>query len=394
MANTRAPSQRLYDLDALRAVAMMLGILLHTSLFVLPEQVFLWPIYDPAAAGDPFYRYVIDSIHGFRMPIFFVLSGFFSALLWQRRGLRSLGKQRLMRVGIPFIASCFTVIPISVWLLAAISGGAEPYDFPLWVLPLIWLFGTLGHLWFLWYLMLMSAGFIIVARLGIQFRNSVACWLLIPLSALISLTMVEPVFGADTAVSIIPELPVIGYYLCFFIFGVFFYQRDFTVHRWWTALLLPAAAAFYIASGVLYRYASSFEEAASNEFLFKNESTLFAAPFEAAFAWLMVFGLMGLFRWFLARESYTSRYLSDASYWMYISHLPLVVIGQFLVIGLPIHYHLKFLIVCVGVTAAVLVIYQLGVRYTFIGKALNGPRTRRPQPPAPSPTNGFQPQKT
>ena len=63
------PTQRFYHLDALRAVAMMLGIVLHATLFVLPEPEILWPMHDPAAIGKPFYRIVIDVIHGFRMPV-------------------------------------------------------------------------------------------------------------------------------------------------------------------------------------------------------------------------------------------------------------------------------------------------------------------------------------
>ena len=150
-AGAGGQSQRFYDLDALRAMAMFLGIVLHASVFILPEMEPLWPIHDAAAEGDPTYKLVIETIHGFRMPVFFLLSGFFTALLWQRRSLRALMTQRLRRVGIPLAVGCFTVIPLSIWILAYASGFQEPYNFPLWLLPLVWLFG-LAHLWFLWYL--------------------------------------------------------------------------------------------------------------------------------------------------------------------------------------------------------------------------------------------------
>ena len=65
---------------------------------------------------------------------------------------------------------------------------------------------------------------------------------------------------------------------------------------------------------------------------------------------------------------------------MYLAHLPLVIAGQMLVVGWPIHYHLKYLVVCASVTLILLITYQFGVRYTLIGRALNGPRTRRPRP--------------
>jgi len=43
-------------------------------------------------------------IHGFRMPLFFLLSGFFTAMLWQSRGLQRLWRHRLNRLGLPLAA--------------------------------------------------------------------------------------------------------------------------------------------------------------------------------------------------------------------------------------------------------------------------------------------------
>ena len=375
-AGAGGQSQRFYDLDALRAVAMFLGIVLHAGVFVLPEMFPAWPVYDAAASGDPTYKLVIETIHGFRMPVFFLLSGFFTALLWQRRGLRALGMQRLTRVGIPLAVACFTVLPLSIWLLAAAGGYREPYDFPFWALPLLWLF-NLGHLWFLWYLLLMAGAFLLAARLGLQFRHPAAWWLTIPISMAVSLLMVEPIYGADNPMGIIPNPAVIVYYACFFLFGVFFYQRGFTVRRWWTIALLPAAAAFYVGFRLLDQYLAAFEGPAPNAYMFKHPLTLASALIEAVCAWLMCFGLMGLFRWAASRESFTVRYFSDASYWMYLAHLPLVITAQYLTLYLPLHYHIKFLIVCATVSAVLVATYQLGVRYTFIGRALNGPRSRR-----------------
>lgn len=389
MADNPSSHERFYDLDALRAMAMFLGIVLHSSVFALPEAKPIWPIHDPAARGDRTYLLAIETIHGFRMPVFFLLSGFFTALLWERRGLRAVAHHRLRRVGIPFAVACLTVLPLSIWLLVLAADHRPPYDFPLWALPLAWV-SSLAHLWFLWFLLLMAGGFVIVARLGLQFRQPAAWWLAIPASMALSLVMVEPIYGADNSTAPIPEPAVIGYYTCFFVFGIFFYRQGYTVRRWWTVALLPAAAAFYVGFDLLGQYLSTFEgfvpmgEAASDyegavpdAFMFTHPLTLASTLVETGCAWLMCFGLMGLFRAIASRESFAVRYFSDASYWMYLAHLPLVIAGQMLVLEWPIHYHLKFLLVCVGVTAILLATYQLGVRYTVIGTALNGPRRRR-----------------
>ena len=87
---------RYHDLDALRAVAMLLGIALHGALSFVP---FPWMVQDSeqnSAFGSFFFL-----VHGFRMPVFFVMSGFFTAMLWRRRGLFSTLKQRFLRVFLP-----------------------------------------------------------------------------------------------------------------------------------------------------------------------------------------------------------------------------------------------------------------------------------------------------
>ncbi len=382
MANGNTAAERLHDLDALRSVALFLGIVLHSAVFVLPEPVLLWPIHDASARGDPFYKFLIETIHGFRMPVFFLLSGFFSALLWRRRGLRALAAHRLKRVGLPFAVGCFTVVPLSIWLLSIAGGGAGSWNIPLWALPLVWLFGSLAHLWFLWYLLLIVGVFVVAARLGARFRHPVLWWLAVPLSMAFSLLMVEPIYGADNADTIVPQPSLLAYYACFFAFGAFFHCRGFAIRRRWTVALAPAAVAFYAGFHLLELHRAAFGGKAPEAFMFASPLTAASAAIETLCAWAMCFGLMGFFRWVAARESAGVRWLSDSTYWAYLAHLPLVVAGQMLTVDWPIHYHLKFLLVCGGVTAVLLVVYRFGVRYTFVGTALNGPRARPAASPA------------
>ena len=91
-------TRRLHDLDALRGFAMLLGIALHTALGFLPG---LWPVEDSTATWEGPYDDILFVIHGFRMPVFFLMSGFFTAMLWRRRGLGSLLRHRFRRVLLP-----------------------------------------------------------------------------------------------------------------------------------------------------------------------------------------------------------------------------------------------------------------------------------------------------
>ena len=44
---------------------------------------------------------MFEIIHGFRMPLFFLVSGFFTAMLWRKRGLTALLKHRYARIFLP-----------------------------------------------------------------------------------------------------------------------------------------------------------------------------------------------------------------------------------------------------------------------------------------------------
>ncbi len=362
-----APAQRFHELDALRAFAMLLGVVLHTALFFMPDawsKAYSAEGYPAEVSG--FYTLLFYAIHGFRMPVFFLLSGYFTALLWQRRGLRSLTMQRLKRVGLPLVVGAFTVIPITTIAFLWAFDVFEEVEFSIFWWPFIWL-GTLNHLWFLWLLLWLCGGFIIAAKLGMRFDHPVAWWLAIPLTLLPQLLMTEPVFGPDTSDALAFDPVVLTYYALFFVFGAFMYRRGFRISRWWTLALVPALTlVFWGGLSLLYDVKADWAKP-------------FAAVAQVAFAWLMCFGLMGLFRLIAHRERLWVRYLSDASYWIYLWHLPLVVVAFELIAGWRVGSHLKFVLIVVAVTAVLLVLYQLAVRYTPIGAMLNGPHTRRPR---------------
>ena len=83
---------------------MLLGIGLHAAIPFVPYR-------EPDDSGSGLLWLFVAFVHGFRMPLFFLLSGFFTPMLWRRRGLRFLIKHRLQRIGIPLAIGLFTIIP-------------------------------------------------------------------------------------------------------------------------------------------------------------------------------------------------------------------------------------------------------------------------------------------
>jgi glucans biosynthesis protein C len=151
---TAAAGERLHALDGLRAVAMLLGIVLHAGMSFTTIDV-PWPAHD-VRAGHGFDA-LVGLIHGFRMQVFFFLAGFFGHLLWKRLGTRGFLAQRGKRIGIPFVAGLVVIVPVIlvIWTWADAQLGTtfirdHKGERSLLTLPT-------GHLWFLEMLLILYA---------------------------------------------------------------------------------------------------------------------------------------------------------------------------------------------------------------------------------------------
>ncbi|MEM8745543.1 MAG: acyltransferase family protein [Actinomycetota bacterium] len=380
-------NDRRYDLDALRGVAMLLGIALHAALPDVPY----WRDGDPG--GGLLFGF-FEFVHGFRMPLFFILSGYFTTMLWRRRGLRALISHRLRRIGLPLLVAVVIVLPLVVAgiVLGYEISGADIdagdttglYDGAEWegVTGEVgdeWVFGF-AHLWFLWVLLWLIAGFVTIAwAVGRLARRAgrarpvpaplvTAALVIVPLLAVVpAARMVEPLFGPDTSDAFIPDGAVLAYYACFFAFGALAFDRRTRRHvpltdavgRWWPAQLAVGSLVLFPLGLVLM-----------------DDHWTASALVQVAFAWTISFGLLGGFRRFLSAEVHRVRWLSDSSYWMYLMHLPLIYVAQGVVARLGLAPIPGFIVICAMVVTPLAWSYRSWVRYTFVGTMLNGPRSR------------------
>ena len=229
------------------------------------------------------------------------------------------------------------------------------------------------HLWFLWFLCWLVPIFALVAwgaerfdvsRVPRGLLHSPACYIwLLPLTLIPQWFMGidGPMFGPDTSTGILPMPHLLSYYGIFFGFGALYYDANDDEgrlgRRWW--FLLPLALIVALPVGLVPLVPRPVTAAA-----------------QVVYAWAMSLGTLGLFRRLLKRERPWVRYVSDSSYWLYLTHVPLVIVAQVVVAPWPLPSFIKFVLVCSVVTAILLLLYQAFVRYTWIGVILNGPRTR------------------
>jgi len=104
----KAPREHYWD--ALRAFLMLLGIPYHTALSYRPVGR-EW-IVNAGPGGSEAFTYLAEFLHLFRMPAFFIVAGYFSAMLLARRSPRVWLRGRWRRIGIPFAFSLVTFVPL------------------------------------------------------------------------------------------------------------------------------------------------------------------------------------------------------------------------------------------------------------------------------------------
>jgi glucan biosynthesis protein C len=384
------PTDRLHGLDAVRGYALMLGVVFHATMSFLPGQS-VWLVSD--TERTPLLGGLFFVSHIFRMTTFFLIAGFFAHMTFHKRGPKAWIIDRLKRIGLPLVI--FWPIIIASILLAAgyavyvatgtfptkppPSPASQPGDFPL------------THLWFLYVLLLLYAATLAVRGLVARFDRSgdfrrrvdsaVAALVRSPLSpavlaipaaaVLVATPTWLPWFGIPTPdTNIVPNLPAWTQFFTAFGFGWVLHRQPALLETWTRRWALNLAVAVALTAGMLAWMGLT---PVTDPPKPGAEHLVLACGY-ALCIWTWTFGVIGAALRFLSGESPARRYIADSSYWIYIVHLPLVIVLQAAVSRLDWPWELKFTVV-LGVGFAIMfATYELLVRHTFIGGVLNGRR--------------------
>ena len=106
-------NERLHGIDALRAIAMILGIFLHATIAYKVDTLPTWP-HDDVFTNKAF-DFVYLLIHSFRMPLFFLIAGFFCRFLLLKIGEKEFIRHRWKRIVIPFGLSLICILPFTIY---------------------------------------------------------------------------------------------------------------------------------------------------------------------------------------------------------------------------------------------------------------------------------------
>ena len=366
---------RFHYMDNLRALAMLSGLLFHAALAYSPLTHPFVPTADRAQSV------VVDAViwflHLFRMPLFFLVAGFFAAMLVDKRGLGGFFRNRLKRIALPFLI--FWPLVHGVLSYSTLQA-AETVKHPSPLLALIRQFlhkqglpeqlpGT-DHLWFLYYLLFFyvlvwSAKSFELGKLGKFLRELGPGWLLGVLPLLLVPALASVTAPNPAPESFFPQFWAFGFYGPFFAFGYLLFGNDAMVERlrplapWLLMASLLVYGAFWL---VLHAQSVTAQD---------PSASLPAATFEAYISVWMTFVCLIAGRSLLNHSNAVLRYLSDASYWTYIVHLPILFAIQYRLMDLELPWTVKFTISVSATCALCLLSYHAFVRSTFLGGLLS-----------------------
>ena len=364
--------KRIHSFDHLRSIMMLLGIVLHSTEVYLVSSNEPWPK-DPNSTSMSM-DYLEYLIHMFRMPIFFIMSGFFGGMLFYVRGAKEMVKNRISRIFYPFVVFLFILYPITAFSLEYVKDIFLGIDNPAAILDWSTLFiprFTL-HLWFLYYLIMISL-FTVFLTLLIP-RNSKfiglfnrffrflfkSSYFRVPILALIIFILLVLVWNLSppTPLDWILDVPSFLFYFFFYAFGWFLFKSKELIAQFeHNPIANVILATLLFTANFLY-----------SDSLGDIEKGMINA-FVMAF---YIYGIMGVFSKFYNKGSKTVRYISASSYWVYLIHIPFTILVPGMLADIWLPAEMKFLTTLLVTTLICFVTYHLFVKSTFIGVFLNG----------------------
>ncbi|XLS30263.1 acyltransferase family protein [Flavobacteriaceae bacterium M23B6Z8] len=386
MKTIQSKTERIYSLDSLRAVMMLLGLVLHSAItYGTVNYESSWALKDTGSVSL-LNDLIVIFIHSFRMPIFFLVAGFFGALLFYERSPLKMMKNRVSRIVYPFLVFLLLFSPIlifgNVYTGYVLADNTSPWQSTLAYFSDLTLLLPLKtyHLWFLYYLAIISAVTVLIAfsvrglpTLSVKIKK-VSNWIFkrpfVRVFLFASMTFViYLMMGIDqveTSMSLIPDFNTFIFYFSFYLVGwTLFKSKNLlgSMKRFdWLSVI--------IATLLLFTYI----------FTYNFLSFPVKIAISSLVVWFFAFGITGLFIRYGSKYSGRMRYISDASYWIYLFHLPFTVYLPALISDWPVSAITKFVIVMLGTAIPCFITYHYLVRPTFIGKFLNGRRYPRNLP--------------
>jgi glucan biosynthesis protein C len=350
-------------MDAMRGILMMLGLVYHAAKTFSTRQDWIIHSEHTTFVAD----IIVQMIHIFRMPTFFIISGYFAALTLHKYGAKKFLKVRISRIMIPLVVTALTLNSLQAYLL--VETGWMQFDWHRYLVEGEWV----THLWFLFNLVFYFLFYLLLiwlfqAKLTALIEMIDSFLEKIPFSLILlvilpSVIIVLLAIGQIYPIIHIVKTELLFKYLPFFLFGILLQYSPNLLDKFSS---YPPLLSFFIplvGGIILYQihYHDSFVWSIIKAYIL-GVSMWFSSAF-----------CFYIFKKFADKSSVLFRYLSDISYTVYLfHHILILAIGIIL-----IHYGVGGLLgmmiqIIVAATIAILIDRFLISKVPLLALLFNG----------------------
>ena len=343
-------TERRYDIDWLRVIAIGLLIIYHIGFVFLPWGVFIGFIQNGESIDSIWNP--MSMLNVWRIPLLFFVSGMGVRFAIQRRNWKELILERTRRILLPFVFGVLCIVPLHLLLWQQYYNQDITYS----IHP--------SHLWFLAnifiYVLVLSPLFFLLKK---KEGGKVHGWLKKLFGTPLGLLSMVALFVLE-AILVKPEtyetysMTLHGFFLGMlaFLFGfIIVHAGDAfwnTVKKWRWLLLFLAAALF------TFRYIEF--QLLAPHYLKAMESNMW------------IFAVFGFAYRYINHPGKALSYLSQAAYPVYILHMIVLYVGSYLLVPLEIPALLKLFLVMAFTFSGSFALYELIIRRVVFLRPLFG----------------------
>ena len=309
------------EIDRFRILLHILRCFMHLSAPFMVMQSEIWPIKSFTKQSEV-YDYYVFLIHVGVMEAFFILNGFFAIQMLRRKTVTQFILNRIRRIFIPFLIGMITIIPVILIISLSYRNNIPLNDFSLNLL--IDHYKTnpynFGHLWSLWYLLIVYSVFLILESENHLLSTQIRKLSFLQISFLTIIVSSFALFCFHRKYTLLPvdslfDWQMIIYYLSFFCLGVWFYEKKDEILKMKANYKLYLLAILSITINVIYQKSSS------QDLLFHFFGKL--AYVTHTFCSIVI--LFSLIKYGKIGKANGIKVLSQNMYWLYWIEVPIAI---------------------------------------------------------------------
>ena len=359
-------TKRYHGLDLLRSVAMLLGIVFHAPIiYYIPEMADGFIDFGISTAMIPemelWLQILTQWTHNWRMPVFFMISGFFALMIFERRGFGYLLKDRFVRLGLTMI--------FFATLMDMMDGNFT---------------GQLHHFWFLYYLIVITFVASVtwtMTRSAFDgttspFVSNEMLWVLV--LAMIPIRMICDQLdgGAISIAETYTDIKFGGFIysaICFLAGAVLYARRELLAQLSQRRTLLILGILAILAFVLAFHYIDGiFGHRRSTDISPAN--ALLGSAFAASSAILWCLFILGLSHALITQSNSLIRWLVVLSYPVYLVHLMPAMVISAILIGQGFGQPMVVLLTIIATFIISVMAYYVFIKFTPLSWIINGYR--------------------